>query len=169
MLEQGRNLIIPMSQKNVRVSEASKRDFDFFLSTPLDLIGQTDADALHIDETAAPSGHSAQECWHLKDTHGRMSACREPEKLKKAVRGKKSWNLQIKMWAEDLGGDLPTLRQTELHAACTGLPSWIFDAAVRQAERIASARMGWAPRFARLEKLFGFWWPPEMDAFDAAI
>jgi hypothetical protein len=156
-------------RRTVKVSDASKRDFDFFLATTLDMIGETDVDAVKIEQMKTPTGYTALECWHLKDTHGKMEPCREAHELKKAVRGKKSWNLQIKMWAEDLGGDLPTLCQRELREWCEGLPPWIFEATVRQAAKLARERMQWSPRFTRLEKLFGFWWPPDMDPFDACI
>lgn len=156
-------------RRTVHVSDASKHDFDFFLATPLDMIGETDVDAMQIEQMKSTTGYTALECWYLKDTHGKIEPCREACELKKAVRGKKSWNLQIKMWAEDLSGDMPTLRQRELHEWCSGLPSWIFEGTLRQAAKRARERMLWSPRFTRLEKLFGVWWPPDMDEFDACI
>lgn len=151
--------------KTVKVTPASSRDFKFFLNTDLDMIGNQ----VGVKTEDDPDGYSAVECWHLKDSNGVSAPCREQAKLNKAFRGKKSWNLQVKMWAEDLSGDMPVLRQGELFEMCVGMPPWIFQATIQQASRKIDSRIGWVPRFARYETLFDSWWAPGMDAFDAAI
>lgn len=150
---------------SLKISPASVKDFEFFLSTHLDIIGEAVGGQEH---ESSGEGHSALECWWSKDTHGKELHCREPNKLSKAVRSKASWNLQIKLWAEDIADGM-LLRQSELVDYCHGLPGWIFEATMRQAGKIVMERVGFVPRFARLERVHGQWWAPEMDWFDPGI
>ncbi len=106
--------------------------------------------------------------WYNRDTYGKTLPCCEPEILLKVERSKKSWNLQIKLWAEDIE-DGCLLRQEELARYCHGLPPWIFEAAMSQAGKLCMEKAGFIPRFARLEKVHGSWWPPHMDSFDPSI
>lgn len=152
----------------------------FFVNTDLDMIGETVGISDHRD---SPEGFTALECWYQMDTHGEALPCREIELLQKAERGKASWNLQIKMWAEDVADGM-LLRQPELADYCHTLPAWIFKAVMAQAHLIALRKqvgnpkaqfvngyekMRLGPRFARAEYLFGNLWFPEMDRFDPAI
>lgn len=163
-----------------KISESSRADFDFFVQTDLDMIGV----AVGVkDPRDDANGFSALECWYQRDTHGRALPCREIKTLHKAERGKASWNLQIKMWAEDVAEGV-LLHQAELVCYCHRLPSWIFEAVMSQAHLIALRRLvgdpkaqfakGYeklklGPRFARAEYLGKTLWLPEMDYFDAVI
>lgn len=166
--------------RRIKVSDASRSDFDFFVRTDLDMIG---AMVGIKDPRDDAKGYTALECWYQRDTHGEALPCREIELLQKAERGKASWNLQIKMWAEDVADGM-LLRQSELVEYCHGLPAWIFEAVMAQAHLTALRKqvgdpkaqfvkgyekMKLGPRFARAEYLWSNLWLPEMDCFDAAI
>ena len=77
-------------------------------------------------------------------------------------------NLQVKMWAEDVADGM-LLRQPELTEYVHGWPEWVFRAVMQQAGKIAFNRVGYVPRYARAEYLFGHLWFPEMDIFDPSI
>lgn len=148
----------------MKITDRIKAEFEFYRDTPLDMIGQQ----VGVDVVPDPSGHSALECWMAKDTHGKDLPCREPEVLLKAFRGKKSVNLQVKLWAEDVADGL-MLRQPELAEYTTSWPEWVFRATMEQAGRIAERMVGFVPRFARAEYFRGSIWFPEMDNFDPEI
>ncbi len=154
-----------MSAKAIKPSQRSKADFEFFAETELDMIGH----AVGIgDFRESCEGYSALECWYQRDTHGQALPCREIGLLQKAERGKQSWNLQVKMWAETMN-DPMCLHQPELVDYCHGLPEWIFEATIRQAGKMHLQQQGWIPRFLRLERVHGQWWPPHCDRFDPSI
>ena len=152
----------------MKITSRVKAEFAFYRDTPLDMIGHGDAEDSAIAELATDSGRSALDCYFLFDAHGKMAACREPDLFRKVLRGKKSVNLQIKLWAEDMADGL-LLRQVELVEYVHGWPGWVLRAVMEQAGRIATRNTGFAPRFARAEYLWGNLWLPEMDGFDAAI
>lgn len=149
----------------MKISEAVRKDFEFFRDTHLDMVGHE----VGITNTSDPSGYSALECWNARDSLGKILPCREAEVLAKAVRGKASWNLQIKMWAETLADNMPLLRQRELNEWCVGRPRWVFEATVRQAAKMFLAREGWSARFTRYETVMKQWWPPDMDGWCPVI
>jgi hypothetical protein len=153
-----------MRGMNMRITERAKSEFEFYRDNSLDMIGHEIGSELLPDA----NGHSALECWWSFDTHGKELPCREPEVLAKVIRTKKSVNLQVKMWAEDLADGM-LLRQSELVGYVHGWPEWVLRAVVEQAGKIATATIGFAPRFARAEYLFGSLWLPEMDLFDPEI
>jgi len=146
------------------ISTRVKQDFEFFRDTKLEMIGRS----LFWNKVGELKGVSALEAWYGLDTHGKALPCREPEILDKVERGKKSWNLQVKLWAEAMA-DPPCLLQPELVDYCHGLPPWIFEATIRQAGKLLLESVGYIPRFARLERVHGQWWPPHMDSFDPSI
>lgn len=150
-----------------KITDRAKAEFAFYAESDLDMIGQ------HVGVVSWPfpgdsDGYSALECWWAKDTHGKMLPCREPELLAKVLRSKQSVNLQVKMWAEDVA-DGSLLRQLELVTYAHGWPEWVFRAVLEQAGKIANGMVGFIPRFARAEYLFGNLWLPEMDRFDPVI
>lgn len=126
----------------IKPTAKAARDFEFLLATDLDMIGNQVGVAAQSD----PDGHSALECWYARDTHGATLPCREPDKLSKAERAKASWNLQVKLWSEDLA-DGCILRMDELREYCAGLPDWVLRATVQQARKIAVAKIGFAPSY----------------------
>jgi hypothetical protein len=84
-----------------------------------------------------PNGYSALECYFMFDSQGKHLPCRGVDNLNKVIRGKKSWNLQVKLWAEDMGSELGLLLMPEeLHEYCNSLPSWIEKSVLNQAKKI---------------------------------
>jgi len=152
----------------LKITDRAKADYEFYRDTPLDMIGHLDGEDKAIAEFTSPSGDSALECYFALDTHGKMLVCREPDVFRKSLRGKKSVNLQIKLWAEDIADGM-LLRQAELVEYVHGWSEWVLRAVMEQAGKITTRIVGFAPRFARAEYLFGNLWLPEMDSFDASI
>lgn len=126
----------------IKVTRRACADFAFFAATDLDMIG------VEPISECDQNGYSALECWFERDTHGRTVPCREPELLAKVERSKKSWNLQVKLWAEDIADGL-VIGRDELRRYCEGLPGWIFEATMNQAARLCRERVGFVPSFAR--------------------
>jgi hypothetical protein len=166
----------------VRISKKAKEDFEFYRDTPLDTIGHGDAEDSFISEVASPNGHSALECYFMLDTHGKMGACREPDVFRKALRGKKNVNLQVKMWAEGLNDPLVT-DQADLLDYTHKMPRWIFTSAINQAAKDYMGSIGvnsnqlpsgwehetYVPRRLRVVMFQGIVWLPGMDSFDPMI
>lgn len=151
--------------KTIKPSKSGIEDFNFYTATKLDMIG---FDVGIINPRDNASGYTALECFYQRDTHGEILPCREIELLQKAERGKQSWNLQIKMWAEDIADGM-LLQQSELVEYCHGLPPWIFEATVNQAAKICFNNVGFVPRFAQVLTVKKQWWPPYMRDFDPEI
>lgn len=156
--------LLAAGRRKFKISDHARRDFEFLRDTDLHGIGVS----IGCETPLTPDGYTALECWYAKDTHGETLPCREPAELDKAIRGKASWNLQIKQWAEDIADGM-LLQQSELVDYCAGLPEWVFDATMNQASKLCREKLGWIPRFARLERLYGQWWPPYMRDFDASV
>jgi hypothetical protein len=148
----------------MKITERAKSEFEFYRDTPLDMIGHT----VGVVAVGAEGGYTAIESWWALDTHGEALPCLEPELLAKVIRSKKSVNLQVRMWAEDIADGM-LLRQSELIEYAHGWPSWVLRAVMEQASRISEKAMGFVPRFARAEFLKGTLWLPEMDDFDPSI
>jgi hypothetical protein len=55
-----------------------------------------------------------------------------------------SVNLQIKLWAEDVGF---LLMPDELHTYCRGYPLWVFKATMEQAKKRIMKEVGYVPSF----------------------
>jgi len=75
---------------------------------------------------------------------------REYELVKRVLEGKMSVNLQIKLWAEDLGNNL-ILMPDELKTYCVGYPEWVFKATMEQARSRIMKEVGFIPTFMRFE------------------
>jgi hypothetical protein len=148
----------------LKTTERAKQEFAFYRDTPIDMIGNQ----IGVVEKADTDGRTAIECWFAKDTHGKTLPCSEPDVLSKVTRSKQSVNLQVKLWAEDVADGM-ILRQTELSEYTYGWPEWVFRATMEQAGKIAMKCVGYVPRFARAEYIFGNLWFPEMDRFDPII
>lgn len=121
-------------------------DFQFFEQSDLDVIGADDAQSLLIRIAASPTGATAERAWKALDGQGKIIPCREPERLIKAMRSKKSWNLQIKEWAADLSTGWILTRE-ELDEYTAGLPEWIKRATLKQATRLVIESQGYIPRY----------------------
>ncbi len=123
-------------------------DFQFFESSDLGVIGADDAQAQLIRAAAAQDGATAESAWKALDGQGRIIPCREPERLIKAMRSKKSWNLQVREWATDLADGM-LLSVAELAEYTAGAPEWIFRATINQAQRLAFQRVGYVPTYTQ--------------------
>ena len=121
-------------------------DFQFFESSDLDIIGADDAQTQLIRAAASPSGASAERAWKALDGQGRIIPCCEPERLIKAMRSKKSWNLQVREWAIDLADGM-LLTMEELHDYTAAAPAWIRKATINQAAKHAQDRIGYVPNY----------------------
>lgn len=152
------------TRKKIRPSERARMDFEFFVATELDMVGHE----IGVKNATDQNGYTALDCWYAKDTHGQILPCCEPELLAKAMRGKASWNLQVKLWAEDIADGM-LLRQPELVDYCHSLPPWIFEATMQQGAKRAAASIGFVPTFARLVRVMEQWWPPEMHCWSPMI
>ena len=129
----------------MKIKKRARADFEFLVRSDLNMIG-AEIGTVH---TSDPDGHSALECWVAFDSRGVVLPCREPKILAKVRQSKASWNLQVKLWAEDLAdGMLLTL--AELRDYCAELPAWIFDATVAQARRLILSRIGFVPSFLQV-------------------
>lgn len=150
--------------KNFKIGDRARAEFEFYRTTTLDMIG-----ICLVDSTeSSPNGSSALEAWYQKDTHGQTVACREMDVLQKVLRGKASWNLQVKLWAEDIADGM-LLTQPELVEYCHECPEWVFRAVMEQAGKLAQQLHRFLPRFARAEFCKGHLWFPHMDEFDPCI
>lgn len=72
---------------------------------------------------------------------------KELELVRKALEGKMSVNLQIKLWAEDVG---ILLMPTELKSYCVGMPEWIFKATIEQAKSRVLKKVGFIPTWLKM-------------------
>jgi hypothetical protein len=148
----------------MKISERAKKDFAFYRDSLLDMIGHD----VGVDIIAVPGGHTAIECWYAADTLGKLLECSEPELLAKVLRSKQSVNLQIKLWAEDIADGM-LLTQRELSIYTYGWPDWIFKAVMQQAARLAKDKLGFMPRFTRIEHIHDNLLFPDMHDFDPII
>jgi len=148
----------------MKISEKARQDFEFYKDTELKTLGVS----LGCETELDINGHSALKCFVAKDTHGKILPCSEPEELDSTLKGKASWNLQIKQWATDISEGL-MLTQNELHEYCSNLPKWVFPSVVKQAESLSIKSIGFSPRFSTYKTIFKQWVPVGMDSFDPVI
>lgn len=149
--------------KTIKTSSKAVIEFNFYLNSPLDMIGHS-IGAIFAFKEDLTNGYSALECWYAKDTHGIILPCKEIDILSKVERSKQSVNLQIKLWAEDIADGI-LLRQEELLNYTHNWPEWVFKAAIAQAGKLClnNPRIGYIPRFARIEYVYDNIWLPEND------
>ena len=79
-------------------------------------------------------------CWE----NGISVPTKEPEMVRKAIEGKMSVNLQIKLWSEDIG---ILLMPEELLEYCKEYPKWVFDAVLEQSRKRYMKEVGFVPTF----------------------
>ena len=80
--------------------------------------------------------------------NGNKVPTKEYELVKRVLEGKMSVNLQIKLWAEDVGF---LLMPVELRTYCREYPEWVFQATMEQAKKRIMKEMGYIPSFMRFE------------------
>lgn len=91
-----------------------------------------------------PSGHSALECFHARETFGRDLPCREPDLLSCALNGKERHGVTAQMLAEDYIDRLITAKELR-----ENYPGWVAREVFAQARKIAVARVGYMPTFVK--------------------
>ena len=155
-------------RKKIKISARAREEFEFLSRCGLDMIGRVVG---HAPEKNHPDGYSALECWFFMDTHGIALPCSDHEELQRIFRAKKSVNLQVRLWAEDLadGSLLTPLELFSRHLA--GWPQWVFEAALAQARKICmnNPMIGFFPTFLGCSVFLGAFWSSDMDYFDPGI
>ena len=71
--------------------------------------------------------------WNLEN--GIKVPTRNLEEVRRALAGKKSLNLQIKMWAEGLGREF-SISEIKEYIKELNLPEWVFTATINQAIKL---------------------------------
>jgi hypothetical protein len=79
--------------------------------------------------------------------NGCLVPTREWDLVKRVQEGKMSVNLQMKMWAEDVGF---LLMPKELLTYCDGYPEWVFKGTMEQAKKRILKEMGFIPTFMKV-------------------
>jgi hypothetical protein len=90
-----------------------------------------------------PNGEDGKFCFVCLE-NGIIVPTRERELVQRVIEGKKSINLQIKLWSEDLGF---LFMPEELRAYCKDMPEWVFKATLEQAQKRTLIEVGFIPTF----------------------
>lgn len=116
----------------MKISENSRRMFEFFAAC---------LDEKRLPEIAfAENGCSALECFHVRESTGKILPCREPVLLSRALNGK-AWNgLTVTMVAEDMIAGL--ISRDEIS---TDYPN--HDEIFSRAAQLAVKKIGFVPTF----------------------
>ena len=75
-----------------------------------------------------------------------MIPTKELDLVRRVIEGKKSINLQIKLWSEDLG---VLLMPNEVLGYCRGYPEWVFKAVIEQSQKRIMKEIGFIPTFMK--------------------
>jgi hypothetical protein len=81
----------------------------------------------------------------LMDTHGIRVNCADPLLAARLIEAKANVNLTVKMWAEDLVNCLADFTEVMIWANQRDCIWWMFNAAIKQAQKIALATIGFVP------------------------
>jgi len=76
--------------------------------------------------------------------NGLMIPTKELNLVRRVIEGKKSVNLQIKLWSEDIGF---LLMPKELKDYCQGMPEWVFRGVMEQSQKRIIKEVGFVPSF----------------------
>jgi hypothetical protein len=90
-----------------------------------------------------PNGEDAKYSFLCLE-NGYKVLTKDIEILRKVLNGKMSVNLQIKLWAEDIG---VLLMPDELYSYCKDYPLWAFNATMEQAKQRIVKELGFVPTF----------------------
>lgn len=88
-------------------------------------------------------------CWE----NGIKVSTRDPDLVKKAIEGKESINLQIKIWSEGLWDrqlQMPLFFPHEIHEYCRGYPSWVYQAVINQTKKRVLEDLGFVPTWLKV-------------------
>ena len=93
-----------------------------------------------------PKGEDGKFCFVCLE-NGLFVPTRERELVQRVLEGKKSINLQIKLWSEDVG---ILLMPDELRQYCQGMPEWVFKGVMEQVHKKTLIEVGFIPTFLQL-------------------
>ena len=94
----------------------------------------------------SPEGEEGKFCFVCLE-NGIVVPTRERELVQRVIEGKKSINLQMKLWAEDLG---ILLMPDELKKYCQGYPEWVYRGTIEQGIKRFINEVGFIPSFMQL-------------------
>ena len=92
-----------------------------------------------------PMGEEGKYCFVCFE-NGLMIPTRERELVQRVIEGKKSVNLQMKLWSEDIG---LLLMPNELKEYCQGMPEWVFKGVMEQSQKRYKQQIGFVPTFMK--------------------
>jgi hypothetical protein len=84
--------------------------------------------------------------------NGYFVPTRELDLVRRVQEGKMSVNLQMKMWSEsmwDINLGCPLLMPPELREYCEGMPPWVYDGTMQQAQKRILIHCGYLPTWFR--------------------
>ena len=126
----------------MKLSNKLKKTFEFYRTFPKML----DVADHELPKEDLQNGSSALVCfWNLENGIKTIKT-NQYDLLKRVIEGKKSVNLQIKLWAEDIG---VLLMPSELQKYCKDMPSWVYDATIKQAQKRYLQEVGFIPTFLK--------------------
>jgi hypothetical protein len=92
------------------------------------------------------NGVDAKYCILCLENGEKVPTC-DLETVRRVAEGKMSVNLQIKLWAADVG---ILLMPNELKEYCRGMPEWVYTATLEQAKKRILKEVGFIPTFLRI-------------------
>jgi hypothetical protein len=87
-------------------------------------------------------GYTAEECFHVFETYGKLIPCREPELLSRALNGKEQHGMTVTMIAEDYIDRLTLSFEIE-----RDYPEWVQKDIFGRASQLAQKKLGFVPKF----------------------
>lgn len=78
---------------------------------------------------------------------------KEPDLVRKAIEGKESVNLQIKIWSEGMWDgqlQMPPFFPHEIREYCQGYPSWVYQAVINQTKKRVLEDLGFVPTWLKV-------------------
>lgn len=122
-----------LTDKQLRPTRRSKEAFAYFSQCQ-------DTSRLPKIEMEA-DGHSAEVCFHVRESYGKDLPCKEPELLSRALNGKEWHGLTVTMVAEDYVGRIVFASDLKKY------PDWIRKDILGRAKQIAVKIVGFVPKF----------------------
>jgi hypothetical protein len=93
-------------------------------------------------------GHTAAECFHVRETYGKTIPCREPILLTRAINGKEWHGLNVTNIAEDYVGRITFASDLQNY------PEWVRIDILGRSRQIAMNVIGFVPTFVLTGKDF---------------
>ncbi len=116
----------------VKYSTAFNRDFEFYRRN-LDLFSFAGKPVPSVIQS--PGGASAKRCFHVYDSTGQITPCREPALLQRLLVCKASVNLNVRLWAQGIKCGVLCPPELGEFLESIGAPGWVLKAARNQGEK----------------------------------